>query len=219
MQTHLPSLALARRTGALIIAALLSHAACAASPDDAAKPVQAVWQPVQVKYSYVGFTTAYNCDAFETKVRSILLALGAPELTRVQANGCVDINRPSRNFFVTITTATPIPASEAKEPANKAEKELAERLTGRKDPLKTDPFPAQWKTVDLARDRRLNLEPGDCELMEGLSKDVLPKLSVKVVTDRVQCTPNNIGIQTPPLTVSALIPLPKADESSSADRS
>jgi hypothetical protein len=218
MQTHLPSLARARRAGAFILAALLSHAASAASPDDAATPVQAVWQPVQVKYSYVGFTTAYNCDAFERKVRSILLALGAPELTRVQANGCIDINRPSRNFFVTITTATAIPASEAKEPANKAEKELAERLTGRKDPLKTDPFPAQWKTVDLARDRRLNLEPGDCELMEGLSKDVLPKLSVKVVTDRVQCTPNNIGIQTPPLTVSALIPLPKADESSSADR-
>jgi hypothetical protein len=218
MDTHLPSFVRARLAGACILAALLSHGAYAASPDDTAKPVQAVWKPVEVKYSYVGFTTAYNCDAFESKVKNILLALGAPPLTRVQANGCIDLNRPSRNFFVTITTATPIPASEAREPANKAEKELAERLTGKKDPLNTGPFPAQWKTVDLSRDRRLNLEPGDCELMEGLSKDVLPKLSVKVVTDRVQCTPHNLGIQTPQLTVSALIPLPKADESSSADR-
>ena len=218
MQTHLPSLVRARLAGACILTALLSQGAYAGSPDDAAKPVQAVWKPVEIKYSYVGFTTAYNCDAFETKVRNILLTLGAPELTRVQANGCVDVNRPSRNFFVTITTATPIPASEAKEPANKAEKELAERLTGRKDPLKTDPFPAQWQTVDLSRNRRLNLEPGDCELMEGLSKDVLPKLSVKVVTNNVQCTPNNLSIQTPQLTVSALVPAPKADDSTSADR-
>jgi hypothetical protein len=54
--------------------------------------------------------------------------------------------------------------------------------------------------------------------MEGLSKDVLPKLSIKIISDRVLCTPNNLSITTPELTVSALVPLPKADESSSADR-
>jgi hypothetical protein len=218
MEIHLPSLVRARLAGACILAGLLSQSAYAGSPDDATKPVQAVWKPVEIKYSYVGFTTAYNCDAFESKVKNILLTLGAPAQTKVQANGCIDMNRPSRNFFVTITTATAIPASEAKEPANKAEQELAERLTGKKDPLKTDPFPAQWKTVDLSHDRRLDLQPGDCELMEGLTKDVLPKLSVKVVTDRVNCTPNHIDIDTPQLTVSALIPQPKADDSTAADR-
>jgi hypothetical protein len=218
MQIHLPSLVRAHLAGACILAAALSQAAYAASPDESANPVQAVWKPVEIKYSYVGFTTAYNCDAFEAKVKNILLALGASPLTKVQANGCVDINRPSRNFFVTITTATPIPKSEAKEPENKSEQELVERLTGKKDPLKAEPFPAQWRTVDLHRERRLDLQPGDCELMEGLSKDVLPKLSVKIVTDRVQCTPRNISIQTPQLTVSALTALPKADESAAADR-
>jgi len=201
-----------------MLATVLSQAAYAGSPDDATKSVQAVWKPVEIKYSYVGFTTAYNCDAFEQKVRGILLRLGAPEQTRVQANGCIDVTRPSRNFFVTINSAAVIPASEAKEPPDKATRELAERLTGKKDPLKTDPFPAQWKTVELSRDRRLDLAPGDCELMEGLSKDVLPKLSIKIVSDRVLCTPNNLSITTPELTVSALVPLPKADESSSADR-
>ncbi|HKS57883.1 MAG TPA: hypothetical protein VJS12_21475 [Steroidobacteraceae bacterium] len=218
MDTQLPSRARARLAGACILTAgLLSATAFAGSPD-AAKSVQAVWKPVEIKYSYVGFTTAYNCDSFEQKVRSILLRLGAPEQTRVQANGCIDVNRPSRNFFVTINSAAVIPASEAKEPPDKATRELAERLTGKKDPLKTDPFPAQWKTVELARDRRLDLQPGDCELMEGLSKDVLPKLSIKIISDRVLCTPNNLSITTPELTVSALVPLPKADESSSADR-
>ena len=218
MDSRFPFLSRAPLAGACLLAALLSPAAYADASDAAAKSVQAVWKPVEIKYSYVGFTTAYNCDAFEQKVRNILLRLGAPEQTRVQANGCIDVNRPSRNFFVTINSAAVIPAAEAKEPPDKATRELAERLTGRKDPLKTDPFPAQWKTVELSRDRRLDLQPGDCELMEGLSKDVLPKLSIKVVSDRVLCTPNNLSITTPELTVSALVPLPKADESSSADR-
>lgn len=216
METLLTSRVRSRLAASCILAALLSPAAYAAAPDDAAKTVQAVWKPVEIKYSYVGFTTAYNCDAFEAKVKNILVTLGAAPQTKVQANGCIDVNRPSRNFFVTITTATPIPASEAKEQPNKSQRELAARLTGKKDPLTSEPFPAQWKTVDLSRDRRFDLQPGDCELMEGLSKDVLPKLSVKIVTDRVSCTPNSVGIQTPQLTVSALAALPKADESSSA---
>jgi len=217
METKLLSLARVRLAGACVLAAVLSQAAYAGSPD-ASPSVQSVWKPVEIKYSYVGFTTAYNCDAFEAKVRNILLALGANPLTKVKANGCIDVNRPSRNFFVTVTTATPIPASEAKEPANKSTKELVERLTGKADPLQTDPFPAQWKTVQLSRDRKLDLEPGDCELMEGLKKDVLPKIGVKIVTDRVTCTPNSVGISTPELTVSALVALPKADDSTAADR-
>src|SRR5688572_1133339 len=172
-----------------ILAVLLSPAAYAASPTDGA--VQSVWKPIAIKYSYIGYVTAYECDSFERKVRSILLAVGAAPQTRVKANGCIG-TRPSRNFFVTVTTATPTPASEAKEPEDKATKELTERLTGVKDPLRTDPFPAQWKTVDLSRDRRLNLEPGDCELLEGLSKEVLPKLSVNIVTNRVTCAPNTL---------------------------
>jgi len=217
METKLLCLARRGLAGACMLAAVLSQAAYAGSPADNAQSVQSVWKPVEIKYSYVGFTTAYECDAFESKVKSILLRLGAAPQTRVQANGCIN-TRPSRNFFVTVTTATPIPASEAKEPANKATKELAERLTGKKDPLQTDPFPAQWQTVDLSRDRKLDLEPGDCELMEGLKKEVLPKLSVKVLADRVTCTPHDLSIQTPQLTVSALVPLPKADDATAADR-
>lgn len=215
METKLLSLARARVAASCVLAAMLSQAAYAG---DDANTVQAVWKPVEIKYSYVGFTTAYNCDAFESKVKSILLALGATPLTKVQANGCIDVNRPSRNFFVTITTAAPIAATEAKEPQDKATKELVERLTGKADPLKTDPFPAQRKTVDLSRERRLNLEPGDCELMEGLRDKVLPKLGAKVVADNISCTPGSLSIQTPQLSVSALVALPKADDSTAADR-
>src|SRR5688572_26780772 len=95
METKSRSLARARLAGSCILAAVLSQAAYAGAVADSASSVQAVWQPVEIKYSYVGFTTAYNCDAFESKVKTILLALGATPLTKVQANGCIDVNRPS----------------------------------------------------------------------------------------------------------------------------
>ena len=102
METSLLSRARVRLAGACVLATVLSQAAYAT---DNAQPVQSVWKPVEIKYSYVGFTTAYNCDWFESMVNNILLTLGATPLTRVKANGCIDVNRPSRNFFVTITTA------------------------------------------------------------------------------------------------------------------
>jgi hypothetical protein len=215
MNTTLTSAARVPLLGSCIVAVLLSSSAYGASEPATAQPVQAVWKPVEIHYSYVGFTTAYNCDAFEAKMKSILQRLGAPPQTKVQANGCIDLNRPSRNFFVTVTTAMPVPASEAKEPANKTEQELIDRLNGErgdKNRLSKDPFPATWKTVDLSRDRKLDLQPGDCELMEGLHKDVLPKLAVKVVSEKIHCTPKQLSIQTPELVVSALMPAPKADD-------
>jgi hypothetical protein len=197
------------RTASLVLA--LGASLQVAAADDQAKPVQAVWKPVEVRYSYVGFTTAYNCDAYESKVKQILLRAGAAPQTRVHATGCVDITRPAKNFFVTVTTATPVPAGEATSLLGKAEQELVERLGG-DDGLSKAPFPAQWQTIDLARDRKLHLEPGDCELMQGLQEKVLPKLSMKVESDRIQCTPRQLDISTPPLKVAALVPLAQPDK-------
>ena len=42
--------------------------------------------------------------------------------------------------------------------------------------------------------------------------------STCVIADRVLCTPHDLSIQTPQLTVSALVPMPKADDATAADR-
>lgn len=181
---------------------------------ESSAPVQATWKTQEIRYNYTGFTTAYNCDAAEDRLKAILRALGAHEQTRVSAQGC-DFNRPSRNFFINITTATPVPLGENK-PVEKADKattsreELLKRLGAAPQSL-DETFPAEWKTVELSRDRKLNLEAGDCELMEGLRDHVLPKLSIKVVADRVKCVPRQLSYQTPELTVSALVPMAKPD--------
>jgi hypothetical protein len=189
---------------------MAGHSAEESAPNSA--PVQAVWKTQEIRYSYTGFTTAYNCDAYEDRVKAILRALGAHESTKVSATGC-NFNRPSRNFFVTITTATPVPVGEApaKSQADVSKDELLKRLGVASTQL-DGTFPAEWKTVELSRNRRLNLEGGDCELMEGLKNRVLPQLAVKVISSRVQCIPRQVSIQPPELNVSALVPMAKPDE-------
>lgn len=48
--------------------------------------------------------------------------------------------------------------------------------------------------------------------MEGIKDRVLPQLSVKVISTRVQCIPRQVSIQPPEIVVSALIPMAKPDE-------
>lgn len=207
-----------------VIGAWSSSDALAATSADA-DVVQSVWKPVEIRYSYMGFTTAYNCDAAEDKLKQILMRVGAHPQTRVVASGCT-MNRPERNFFITITTATPVAAdSAAAEEArgsaagdngrgrslSKSEQELLDKL-GVKQTISTDEFPATWKTVDLSRDRKLDLRPGDCELMAGLRDHVFPKLPVEILSDRIQCTPKQLDLTTPELKVKALVKLPSADE-------
>lgn len=196
--------------GKLFVAALCGGLLPLASlAADGSAPIQAGWKTQEIRYSYTGFTTAYDCNAAEDRLRAILRALGAHEQTRVSAQGC-SLNRPSRNFFITITTATPVPLSDLPKQAPTSRDELLKRIGVAPKQL-DETFPAEWKTIQLSRDRKLDLDPGDCELMEGLRDHVLPKLSVKVEADRVQCIPRQVTLQTPELTVSALVPLAKPD--------
>lgn len=210
----------ATRSRGLLLAALcggmLSPLASGAAENSA--PVQATWKTQEIRYSYTGFTTAYDCNAAEDRLKAILRTLGAHEQTRVSAQGC-DFNRPSRNFFITVTAATPVPLADAPKAAtNTSRDELLKRLGVASQQL-DETFPAEWKTVALSRDRKLDLQPGDCELMQGLRDHVLPKLSVKIVSDRVECIPRQLSIQTPELTVSALVPMKTPDASADKPKS
>jgi hypothetical protein len=189
-----------------LCSAALPLAATAANAASDSAAVQYEWRPQQIRYSYTAFTTAYDCDAAAAKLKDILTTLGAHPQTQVRASGC-NMNRPSRMFFITITTATPVAITDAARPAaNRNEQALIEKLGG-KSAMATEPFAATWQTIDLSLDRKLDLQPGDCELMEGLRQHVLPKIGVKVINDKVLCFPNTLTIRTPQLEVSALVPV------------
>lgn len=188
--------------------AMLGVGAQAVAADAAAVPSK--WQVQEINYSYVGFTTAYDCDSAADKVKLILTTLGAHPSTKVRASGC-PLNRPSKTFFLTITAATAVPAADVRQTStDQSRQELLKRL-GKQNELLEQEFPASWQSVDLSKQRRLDIRPGDCELIDGLSDKVLPKLGVKVEEERITCTPNQLGLQPPYLRVSALVPLKSPD--------
>ena len=190
--------------------ALAAAGACGSALAADPTSVASKWKVQEVKYSYVGYTTAYDCEAAESKLKEILTKLGAHSGTQVRANGC-PAGRPSRNFFVTITAATPVPATEVTETsADQSREELLKRL-GVKTEIGKEEFQAAWQSIDLSKDRRLDIRPGDCELLESLEDKVLPKLGMKIESKPISCTPNQLSIQPPPLRVSALVPLKSPD--------
>jgi hypothetical protein len=191
--------------------AILSICTQSMAADETVVPSR--WKIQEINYSYIGFTTAYDCDSAARKLKRILETLGAHPDTQVRTAGC-PTNRPSRNFFIMITAVIPVPADELKlTSADQSRQELLKRLGVRNQLLDVE-FPGTWKSVDLPKERRLDIRPGDCELIEGLRDKVLPKLNVKIEYDKVKCMPNRIGIQPPQLRVSALVQMQGPDTKS-----
>jgi hypothetical protein len=194
----------------LLCIACCSGLAGAAAPDNV---VTAMWKVQKIEFAHQGFVTSYDCRALEDKVESILETLGAHSDTRATVNGC-EFDRVSRSLFLRLTTATPVevtPEYKQELAKDKSRQELIARFGG-KNKIDMEEFPAMWKRVELSRDRKLDLAPGDCELLETLRDKVFPKLSVKVVADSVRCTPNQLSLSTPTLTVDALVRAPSPDE-------
>ncbi|HEU4602893.1 MAG TPA: hypothetical protein VFS24_13020 [Steroidobacteraceae bacterium] len=189
----------------LMIAGLLLASASAAS--DAPPPIQARWQPREIQATFSGLRTAYNCDAVELRIRRMLLALGAHPKTSVLVTGCA-VQRLASTFFIHIATATSVPIDQPGE--SDAKQELLRRL-GSKNAYGAEEFPAVWKTADLTRIKGLHFEPGDCELLQVIQEQVLPKLGAEVPKKRLQCAPGSSLVRLPALTVTMLAPAPAPD--------
>jgi hypothetical protein len=167
------------------------------------------WRAQQVRLQYHGFTSAYDCDALADKVADILQILGAHPATRVSGAGCA-AGRPSRTVTLQILTALPAPAAGPLEPN---QQQLLQQLGV---PASQGSFSARWDTVELAAaDRRLQLQPGDCELIEQVGKELLPQLGMEVVEQNTPCIPREVPLTRPTLTVRTLI----ASQSAAVDRS
>jgi hypothetical protein len=182
------------------------------------EPVQAIWKNQEFAFYFQSQTTFYSCSSLEAKLKRILNALGTRPNVRVRSIDCQQ--GPVRMPRVTVSVSAPVeatPQAIAERDKSKSTRELTARVRGEvEDPATLAPFPAQWKRVSLSRGA-VNLEPGDCELMQGLQEKVLPKLSVKVLSDRIQCTPRHLDIATPDLKVAALVPLTDPDKAAARD--
>ena len=187
-----------------------AHAAEPGAPE----PVQAIWKNQEFAFFYQSQTTFYSCSSLEAKLVRLLKALGAQKPSvKVRSVDCQ--SGPVRMPRVFVNVTAPVEATAealAERDKGKSKRELAARVRGEKeDPEALAPFPAQWKLVSLSRGA-VDLEPGDCELIDELRRKVLPKLAIRIVKDGTQCIPQQLTLGQPQLEVQALVALPKPDQ-------
>ncbi len=197
------------------LSVILSSSAVAKSPQPepsrALQIVEAVWKVQSLSFAYSGYATAYSCDALLDKVREILQSVGARDTLRIRSWGCTDMVNHGR---MEITMESPVEATPQNIQAlttYDGTQQLVARV--RNEPLQSaedvQRFPAAWKSVSMTRERRLKLGPSDCELVEQLRRDVLPRMSIRVEYDRLRCSVAFGNIGQPQLRVAALVAVPE----------
>lgn len=179
--------------------------------------VEAVWKPQQMTFEYRGYSTTYSCRSLEDKLELILRTVGARADVQLHGYACDEQIGIAR---FQILLQSPVVASEEnlrELTAHDSKDELIARVNGEKlsSAAEIPRFAAVWKTVSFARDRRMRLERGDCELVQQLRRQILTRMSVHIVKDNVRCSSSMGNIGPPRLTVSALVP---ADEATQLSR-
>jgi hypothetical protein len=189
-------------------ALLLAGVAQAQSPADA-PVVEAVWKPQRINFVYHGYSTLYTCSALQEKLEAILTTVGARgDSVELRAYSCDDQLSTARFEIALASPVEATPENVQELTTYDSRDELVARVRGERLATGEDlqRFPAVWKTISFARNREMRLQPGDCELVLQLRRQILQRMAVQIVSDRVQCSDfGNIG--RPRLTVSALVPV------------
>jgi hypothetical protein len=169
--------------------------------------VEAVWKPQRINFVYRGYSTLYSCSGLQDKLEKILTTVGARDHVELRAYSCDDVLSIARFQIALASPVEATPENVQELTTYDARDELLARARGEQLASAEDlpRFPAVWKTISFARSREMRLEPGDCELVQQLRRHVLPRMSVQIVSDRVQCSAFG-NISRPQLTVSALVP-------------
>lgn len=204
-----------RRAGAGLAPVLFATAACAiaqeaATGEDTASTTSAVWVEREAELVYMGITSYYSCDGLRDKVRRVLDDLGMGAGLKLSARNCIRMTGPEvmpsvRIVAQVLTEATPEVLAQLESEAGK--RELAARVKGVAPVEATAQIPARRRLVVLEADPLGDLQAGDCELVEQLRDRVFPKLGVKLVEDRTQCSPRQLTLGSIHTVVEVLEPV------------
>ena len=134
-------------------------------PVDASEAIDAVWKKQEIEFSYVSTEVAYSCDLMEARVKMLLKHLGATNDVSVKMPPCMGSNRPQRRFRMTASFST-----------------LASAVEGDAEILK-----AEWRDVEIKKNKPRALNNSDCELVEMFTKKLLPSIEHQVVEGKVGC--------------------------------
>ena len=125
------------------LAAILGLLLCSAAYADSSDGGQpAVWAQKEFQFTYLGFTTKYSCDGLDSKMRTILLELGARKQDlKISDWGCAAVNgRPDAFPGVAVKMSVLVPTD---------------------NPGAAQTVPSHWKAVKLKLDRSSLSEAGE----------------------------------------------------------
>jgi hypothetical protein len=161
----------------LAAATALSAAALAAlaSPlKDDAPPTPSLWQEHKGSVTYFGITSVYSCTGIESKVRQVLLLLGARKDMSVNASGCNGHDMPmGPAMTVNIRVFSLAPAGST-------------AVT----PGAAPPVMASYSPVAIDGQRPPFMGEGDCELIDQLHEFITKNFSSQNVDYHASCTPH-----------------------------
>ncbi len=146
-------------------------------------PIEAIWYVQTLPFEYHSMNTYFDCEALEQRLRSMLELMGARQPVVVHSN-CGDV--PAKQIRVQIVVATPVPATDENVRAAThfdSKDELVARMRGTSLPTAADleRFPAQWQR------RHVRISQSDCDLMRGIHEQIVPKLSMRSMSRKVNC--------------------------------
>jgi hypothetical protein len=200
------SSSIARRTSVRGVATLGLVLSSVASAAPGGAPVEAIWHKQQLEFSFKATNISYSCAGLQRKLGSILTAVGVHH-----ALGMACFGGATRALQVRLQMEHAVEATEEnvrKATSFDATSRLRARLKNEQLPSAADipRFMAHWRRVDLHRERKLRLEPGDCELLRQVRTQIFSKLSVRIEQDGLGCH-SGVATRIPhPLRVMALLP-------------
>jgi len=147
-------------------------------------PMTGVWKPKELQFSYVGMTTFYSCSGIEAKLATILSQLGAAPKPIIFGYCDSGTGYPSRIGGAHLKFSV-------LEPGSKADQAIF----------------GHWQKVTFERNPRLNLDDGDCELFEQLSKTLIPLFSVRIIEAKFSCVPRDITSYSYKLELEVFMPI------------
>ena len=200
----------APRVSAVLLLAAAGVASAGSQQDDVA--IEAVWKPLRMSFVYSGSGTLYSCSGLQAKLENILTSVGARGGVELRIDSCDDELAIARFQILLASPVAATPQNLHELTSYDARDELIAGVRGERlaTAEQLQRFPAVWKTISFATSREMKLAPGDCDLVKQLRKHILPQMSVRIVSDRVRCSPFG-NISRPQLTVSALVPVAASD--------
>jgi hypothetical protein len=149
-----------------------SAASIAASAPADRESVASTWQQHSATFHYFGIIARYSCAGIEDRVRSLLLYFGARADLKVKANGCPHDIAPSRIASIDADFYTLAPAADSSAP---------------------DTVKAHWTAVAVSPSRPIIMSDGDCELLEQMKDLIANNFTLRALSYRTDCVPQEIS--------------------------